>query len=99
MTAGFALNVKYINFEKNGFMTFLKIIRKSRFLSIVFGASIFTLGNMLSWIAGFTSEPTAFDFVCDPIAGGFIGYIGYYGNKINEKIKAEEAVKKNKEEN
>ena len=74
-------------------MIFLKKIRKSKLLSILFGVLVITLGNMLSSIVGFTSKLNAYDFIFDPIAGGFIGYIGYYLTKINEKNKSEEALK------
>lgn len=60
------------------------------FLMILIPAIIFSLGNILSWAVGFADEPTQIELILNPIAGGFIGVIGYVYLRQKRKIEEQE---------
>lgn len=62
----------------------IKILRESRFLSIVFGSSIYTLGRIITWIMDFLPLDV-FDLILSPIVGGVAGYIGWKVNQLRNR--------------
>lgn len=52
-------------------------IRASLFLSVVFMAAVFSLGNILFWTIDLANL-SRFELICDPIVGGIAGAIGYF---------------------
>lgn len=67
-----------------------KVIQSSLFLMIIVPAIIFSLGNILTWIVGFADEPSQIELILNPIAGGFIGVIGYVYLREKKKIEEQE---------
>lgn len=74
--------------------TFFLVIRSSMLLSIVWGASIFSLGNIMSWIVGLSDPLSAFELIMNPVAGGFIGYVGYVFYQKKKKLEQQQAANK-----
>ena len=86
MIVGFAHD--FFNFVLNiyaNMKNYILIIRRSLFLSIIFGASIFSFGMLLTWAIGLIDNLSLMELFLDPFVGGFIGYIGYRVQKEKDK--------------